>query len=269
MILKILKKNSFSVLFFLFCLGLCCSLAQAVSFTKVQFFQMATAAAREGAYQTAVDLYRKVLDTDPHFAPAYNSLGLVYQSWDQGNVDEAIRYFKLATDVDPNYIEAWNNLGRANYNRGNFLAAKTAFVRSLECKADQPDIHLALAWVCLLGESDADPAIEHFHKAIAVTDNGMAHYGLGLSYLLSGDKFKVLEEITALRQSHKDPEAAALEKMVRENAKISSKKGMPLVTGKDIGGSVFDKEMSAVTGAPDNGSKDKKGIQVRLSGPLW
>ena len=268
MILRFLQ-NVFLPTFCLLLFPFFCFSAGAVSFTKEQFFQMATAAAKEGSYQTAADLYKKVLDADPHFAPAYNSLGLVYQSQDNGSLDEAIRYFKLATDIDSNYIEAWNNLGRGYYTKGDFSAAKTTFLRSLEVKSDQPDIHLALAWVCLLGESDADPAIDHFRKAIAVVDNGMAHYGLGLAYLLSGDKFKVLGEITELRRHHKEPEAASLEKMVRENAKIASTKGTPLVTGKDLGGSVFNKELSSVTGSADKGNKDKKGIQVRLTGPLW
>ncbi|MBF0122843.1 MAG: tetratricopeptide repeat protein [Candidatus Omnitrophica bacterium] len=269
MISKFLKKIIHSVSILLFLLLCFSSEAMAVSLTKEQLFFMATAAAKEGSYQSSADLFRKVLDVDPHFAPAYNSLGLVYQSWDGGNLDEAIRYFRLAIDMNPDYIEARNNLGRAYYTRGNFSQAKEIFLQSLEVKEDQADIHLALAWACLLGESDADPAIDHFHKALALMDDDMAHYGLGLSYLLVGTKFKVLEEITELRRRHKDAEASSLEKMVRENAKISSTKGKPLVTGRDLGGSVFDKELAAVTSAADKGDKDKKGIQVRLTGPLW
>ncbi len=257
-------KSSFSYLLFFF---LTFSL-EADPLTKQQLFQMATAAARDGAYETAADLYQKVLDADPRFAPAYNSLGLIQQSREQGSIEDAIRYFRMATDIDPAYTEAWNNLGRAYYSRGQFTGAKTAFLRSLEGKEEQADIHLALAWVFLLGESDADPAIEHFQKALVILDDDMAHYGLGLAYLLAGERFKVLDAITELRRRQRISEANALEKMVRENARISSTKGKPLVTGRDPGVSVFDREMVAVGAPGGKGETEKRSIPVRLTGPL-
>lgn len=254
-------SSFFLSLFFVFPL-------EADPLTKQQLFQMATAAARDGAYETASELYKKVLDADPRFSPAYNSLGLIQQSWEQGSIDEAVRYFLLATDIDPAYTEAWNNLGRAYYSRGQFTSAKTAFLRSLQGKEEQADIHLALAWVFLLGESDADPAIEHFQKALLALDDDMAYYGLGLAYLLAGERFKVLDAITELRRRQRISEANALEKMVRENARISSTKGKPLVTGRDPGGSVFDREMVAVGAPGGKGEKEKRSIPVRLTGPL-
>lgn len=246
-----------------------CPVVSALNFSKEQIFQMATLAARDGAYESAVGLYKKVLDVDPRFAPAYNGLGLVYESWNGGDMDEAVRYFKLATEVDPAYVECQNNLGRAYYSQGNFIQAEKVFLRSLELNPQQPDIELALAWLYLLGQSEAEKAVSRFEKALLGVDNAMAYYGLGLAHLDLGEKMKVLDDITALRRHGKEPEAAALEKMLRENVRITSHPGTPLITGKDMGESVFEKELKSLQNGGSDADKGKEGIQVRLKGPLW
>ncbi|MBF0569158.1 MAG: tetratricopeptide repeat protein [Candidatus Omnitrophica bacterium] len=226
-------------------------------------------AARDGEFEKAIEFFKKAIEIDPRFAPAYNSLGLIHQTWEQGSIKESLRYFKLATDVDSNSVESWNNLARAYYSQGSFVLSEKTFGHSLKLRPEQPDIEIAIGWVYLLGESRAEEAIDHFERGLKTVDNNMAHYGLGLAYVLQGEKFKVLEQITALRQRSLEPEAARLEAMVRSDVKIASQPGTPLVAGKDIGESLFDKELQAFGKSKFNPDGSPKGIQVRVRGPLW
>ncbi len=241
----------------------------AVTLSKEQIFQVATLAARDGEYEKAAEFFKKVLEVDPHFAPAYNSLGLVYQAigGDSGPA-ESLRYYELAVEVDPDYVEALNNLGRAYYSAGKFVAAEQALVKSLQLRPGQADIDLIVGWVYLLGESRAEQAIKYFEQGLALVNDDMAHYGIGLAHLLLDEKFKVFDQITELRHRHKEELAGRLEAMVRSNVKLSSTIGQPLVTGIDPGVSIFDKQLQALTANGFRAGNDAKGIQVRLKGPL-
>jgi tetratricopeptide (TPR) repeat protein len=243
--------------------------ASAVSFSKEQIFQIATLAAHDGEYDKAADFFKKVLEIDPHFAPAYNSLGMVFQSMpgDDNNA-EACRYFRLAVDMDPGYVEAWNNLGRMYYSSGQFVQAEKALLRSLEISPHQSDIALVLGWVYLIGESRAEQAIKYFEQRLDSADDDMARYGIGLANILLGEKFKVLDVITVLRKHHKEDLGAKLESMVRDNVKIASRPGMPLITGITGGDSVYEKELQDLAARGFDAGANGKAIKVRLKGPL-
>jgi tetratricopeptide (TPR) repeat protein len=242
--------------------------AASLPMSKEQLFQLATIAAAENQFEQSTELFKKVLEMDPKFAPAYNGLGLINQSLEQGNIDEAIRYFKLATGVAPDYSESWNNLGRACYTRGRFREAEQAFLRSLEVKPEQADIEFALGWVYLLGESRPEEAVSCFDKALLVLDNPMIYYGRGLANLMLGDRFKVLDDVTQLRKRKLEDYADKLEKMVRENVHLTSTPGMPLIAGlPGEEASLFDQQLKELESKGFNaGSAD--GIKVRLKGLL-
>jgi len=237
--------------------------------SKEQVFQVALLAARDGEYEKAIEFFKKVLELDPRFAPAYNSLGLVYQSMQvEGSAVESARYFKLAVDVDAGFVDGWNNLGRAYYAAGRFLEAEQALLKSLELDANQPGMALVLGWVELIGLSRAEKAIQYFEQGLSQIDDAMSYYGIGLANILLGERFKVFDQITELRRRTKDDLAARLEDMVRNNVRISSRPGMPLITGVEQEGSVFAKELQSLAAGGFNAVPGGKGIQVRLKGPL-
>lgn len=241
----------------------------AVTINKEQLFQVATLAARDGQYDKAEEFYKKVLEIDPRFAPAYNSLGMVYLSrGGAGSQSESMRYFKLSVDVDAAYVDGWNNLGRAYYSSGQFQLAEEALLKSLELRPDQTEIELMLGWVYLIGQSRAEHSLRYFSLALNKVDDDMAHYGVGLAHILLSNKFKVLEQITELRKRHREDLSLKLEAMVRNNVKISSTPGTPLVTGVDKPESVFDKQLQDVTAKGFDTNPKAKGIQVRIKGQL-
>ncbi|MBF0331782.1 MAG: tetratricopeptide repeat protein [Candidatus Omnitrophica bacterium] len=236
--------------------------------SKEQLYKLATVAAAEGQYDAAVDLFQKVIEIDPKFAPAYNALGLINQSFEQGNIDAAIRYFTLATNFAPDYSESWSNLGRAYYSQGRFREAEQAFLKSLQIKPAQAEIEFALGWVYLLGQSRPEKAITYFDKALVVLDNPMIYYGRGLANLMLGDRFKVLDDVTLLRRNKREEQADRLEKMVRENVRLTSTPGMPLITGAPGDeASLFDEQLKDLE---SKGFKTdaQEGIKVRLRGAL-
>jgi len=56
----------------------------------------------------ATEYYRKALDKDPAFAPAWNDLGVV--EFRSQHYDSARTFFEKAVALDPDFSEAWFNL---------------------------------------------------------------------------------------------------------------------------------------------------------------
>ncbi len=239
----------------------------AAPMSKEQLFQLATAAAADHQFDQSVALFEKVIELDPKFAPAYNALGLVNQSFEQGDPDKAEHYFEMAVAIAPDFFESWNNLGKFYYTKGRFVDAEQAFQRTLKIKPDQPEIQRMLAWDYLLGQSRPADALAFFRKAVQVLDEPSLYYGMGLAYILQGDRFRIFDAVTELRRHNREEEAAKLEKMVRDNIRLSSKPGTPLVVGDPGQASLFDQQVKELR---ENGFgvNDKGAIKVRLKGPL-
>ena len=240
------------------------AVANTLEMTKENLFQIATLAIRDKEYEHAIDFLKKAIELDPKFVPAYNSLGVVYETSPQADLNEAVRYFKLATNIAPDVVESWNNLGRAYYSQGEFAASEKALLRSLAVKADQPEVEITLGWVYLLGQSRGEEAITHFEKGLEKVDNTMVHYGIGLADLVLGERFKMLDAITALRKRKREDLASKLEEMVKNKVKLVSQPGTPLVTGVGDSRSALSDQLKAM----GKEGSDMEGIQVRLRGPL-
>ncbi|NTV28819.1 MAG: tetratricopeptide repeat protein [Candidatus Omnitrophica bacterium] len=236
----------------------------ALDVSKENLFQLATLAVRDGEYEHAVDFLKKSIEIDPKFVPAYNSLGIVYETSNMADINEAIRYFRLATEIAPDSVESWNNLGRAYYTKGNFGGAEKAFLHSLALKPDQPEVEMSLGWVNLLGQSRGAEAIAHFSKIDVQSANPMIYYGIGLAHLIEGERFQVFDAITELRRRKREDLAVKLEDMLKKKVQLNSQPGTPLVTGIGDMHSVLSDELKAM--GKSDGSTE--GIQVRLRGPI-
>lgn len=59
-------------------------------------------------FPLAMEYYRKALDKDPAFAPAWNDLGVV--EFRSQHYDSARTFFEKAVALDPDFSEAWFNL---------------------------------------------------------------------------------------------------------------------------------------------------------------
>lgn len=244
------------------------SLSAAAPLTKENFYQMGVMATRDGAYEQAIEFFKKAIELDPRFSAAYNGLGVVFESGPMADARESVRYFRLAVDIDPQSVDALNNLGRACYSSGDFSQAAQALSRSLGLKPVQPDIEVSLAWVYLLGQSNADGALPFFEKNLNRDDNTMLYYGAGLCYMILNQRARVMDAITALRFAKREDLAVRLEDLLKQRVKIVSEKGRPLVTGTEQERSFFVDQINAFGQSRFDADSKSEGIQVRLRGAL-
>ncbi|KKO19778.1 MAG: hypothetical protein DCC43_11000 [Candidatus Brocadia sp.] len=82
-----------------------------------------------GLHREAITWYKKAIENDPHFIPAYYTLALLYHQTQQ--FDIAIRYLKKVIDLDPNDTSAMNNLGVLFYATDRLREAKQYLERAL------------------------------------------------------------------------------------------------------------------------------------------
>ena len=63
----------------------------------------------KGAYDNALVVYKKALETSPYNSRLHCNLGYLY--WGKGNIEEAIKEYEKAIKYDNTYDIAYNNLG--------------------------------------------------------------------------------------------------------------------------------------------------------------
>jgi pentatricopeptide repeat protein len=114
-------------------------------------FNLAVAFVQEGAFREAESHYRHALPGRPT-AETHNGLGYVLAR--QGRTDEGVAEFRKAIDVDPHFTPAYNNLADALAKQGKLEEAEHYYRRSL---AEKPSaaVHNALGVVLhKLGKRD-------------------------------------------------------------------------------------------------------------------
>jgi superkiller protein 3 len=82
----------------------------------------------------ATNYYRKAIELDAGYAPAYNDLGDVLR--DEGKLDEAIDYYRRAGELDPAYLWAHLNLAHALRTKGQFDEAHDQFLDALRVDSE-------------------------------------------------------------------------------------------------------------------------------------
>ena len=114
-------------------------------------FNLAVTSVQSGDFATAEAHYRKALPGRPS-AETHNGLGFVLAR--QGREDEAIDEFRKAIDLNPKFTPAYNNLAEALVKQGKLEEAETYYRRSLAEKPS-PAVRNALGAVLRqLGKPD-------------------------------------------------------------------------------------------------------------------
>ncbi|HPB67556.1 MAG TPA: tetratricopeptide repeat protein [Candidatus Omnitrophota bacterium] len=176
-----------------------------------EFYERGEAAYRQGNYKKAVQEYEKAVEIDPNFAPAYNALGLAHQAM-QDKLSDVIWLFKVAVEIDPQYADAYHNMCRAYYQAGKHNEAEQSCRKALAVNPDMLNAKLSLAWIYLVGKQQPADAVLYFQQVLTKIQSPMIYFGLGLAYAQSGDRPRVLEVITALRNQGENNLATQLER---------------------------------------------------------
>ena len=100
-------------------------------------------AVQAGDFADAESHYRQALPGRPT-AETHNGLGYVLAR--QGRADEAIAEFRKAIDIDPKFTPAYNNLAEALARQGKLEEAAEYYRRSL-AERPNPAVHNALGGV--------------------------------------------------------------------------------------------------------------------------
>jgi Tfp pilus assembly protein PilF len=157
--------------------------------------------------------FKKVVQLDPQYEPAYLLLGTAYmQTQEYGEAESA---FQKATKLDPKDAVAFLGIGASLNQRGNFQDAQKPILHSLELNPDSVDAHCELGrslWA--LGKwQEAEP---HVLKSLELNkDFPLAHLLMGNIYLRKRDAKAALSEFQEyLRLDSQGQHAEAARQMV-------------------------------------------------------
>jgi tetratricopeptide (TPR) repeat protein len=181
--------------------------------TLRDYYEKGEAEYQRGNYQKAIQEYEKAVELDPNFAPLYNALGLAHQAM-QDKLADVIWFFKVAVDIDPQYADAYHNMCRAYYQAGKHNEAEQSCRKAMAINPDMLSAKLSLAWIYLVGKQQPADAVSYFNQVLGKIQSPMIYFGLGLAYAQSGDRARVLEVITVLRNQGENNLATQLERSI-------------------------------------------------------
>jgi len=118
-------------------------------------------------------------------AMVHNNLGAAY--YGNGAWDKAIEEYKKAISLRPRYADAQSNLGAAYARKGLIDEAIAAHKAAIAVKPDSPRAHLNLG-VSYSRKGELDKAIEEFKAVVALdADYATAHTYLAVAYYKQGN----------------------------------------------------------------------------------
>lgn len=139
-----------------------------------------------GQKTEALRYYRKAIERDTTFSPAWNNLGALYSR--SGHLSYAEAAYIRALYVNPREFVAMSNLVRLYENRGETEQAKRYRRLAMVHRMKNPYYRYTLAREAFFA-GDYDKAISHLKIASRRKKNEDTFYFLmGLSYLQKGDK---------------------------------------------------------------------------------
>lgn len=129
---------------------------------------------KDGAYERAIGLFRRVIKRDPYNEYAQNNLGIAYKKL--GFIDDAIRAFRKAVRNAPDNSQVYINCGMALKSCGRFHEARIILHKACIISPDDCAALNSLGEVCLqLGYlHEARLSLEH---ALTIEPNNVDSLG--------------------------------------------------------------------------------------------
>jgi len=149
-------------------------------------------------YAKALPYLEIAIKTDIPSLKEYLYLAIGLCNNELGNYTKAIEAYKQAIRIDPDLADAYYNLGLAYNELGFYKDAIEAYKQAIRINPDDaPYYSLGRAYTLLGLYKDA---IEAYKQAIRIDPGYVySHLGLGLTYLLIGDKNSALNEYKILK----------------------------------------------------------------------
>ena len=123
--------------------------------------------AQEKLYEAEI-ICNKIIDIQPDFAPAYNTLGKVLQV--MGKLDLAKENYQQGISINPNLVEAYTNLGNLYAQQKQWSLVIKSYRQALYLNKNQAEIYHKLGEAFLQLEK-WDEAVATYRKATELNPN--------------------------------------------------------------------------------------------------
>lgn len=144
------------------------------------YFAHAHLLERQGAFDRAVEQYRKAIELQPDFPTARNRLGITLNKLSRHA--EATVEFQQAILQKPNQSYLYNNLGFSQYLEGNYVQAEQSFIQAVTLQPGFARANMNLG-LTLGRQGRFDEAYAAFRHA---SDDVTAYYNLAVVQSESG-----------------------------------------------------------------------------------
>ena len=115
--------------------------------------QLAIAYVRDGENELALKKLERAVSVDPNYAPAYSTMGLLYNR--VGAFDKADSNFRKALRLDPENSSILNNYGQVLCQHGQYGKGQEMFLKANEnLLYRSPEIAFSNAGTCALAAGD-------------------------------------------------------------------------------------------------------------------
>ena len=155
-----------------------------------EYFRQGLSAARDKAYEDAIQFFQASLRLKPQIAFTHINLGYTYQKL--GRLSEAEQAYRKAISLMPNSPQVHLNLGNVLKATGRLAEAERAFKEAIRLKPDFARAHNNLAWLWVSSKGPAfrhpREAMVHAKEAVRLTERmssgpldtlAETHYALG------------------------------------------------------------------------------------------
>ncbi len=153
-----------------------------------ELFDAGVQALQNQHYESAVDLFQRVVKLEPKHKDAWNDLGNAYMGL--GKYDDAIAAFKKQIEINAYDGYAYNNLGRAYQRQQRYDEAIKQFQKQIEINPLDPYAHANLGALYVNQKRFAE-AIPELEKAVDIQPkNPLLEVSLGQSYIATNQTDK-------------------------------------------------------------------------------
>jgi tetratricopeptide (TPR) repeat protein len=137
--------------------------------TIQELFVAAVQAEEAGEKQDAIDLYQKMLELNPDYAPGYINLGTIYFHLRQ--FARAEELYRMATEKDAGYVLAYFDLGNVLDELDRPEESIAAYVKALELAPRYADAHYNLA-LAFERKGEHRAALRHWQTYVKLDKSG-------------------------------------------------------------------------------------------------